>query len=288
MWTKKKLQIVFGILALIVVCLGIWFVIWRQNVSSAVVHVDTPMTENDTADANTQVAAGSAKKNNHKQHGTIYKDPSSPHFMDTSNLLTAIHEQQQSPLYRQDAALQLIHKGDPSIVAHLIQMAGDQTEDLYWRNFCVQLLRIAVDAKRDDAAVSALFTLSGNTDPELSATAIWNLAVLVVPAVGQTRLKDDELQKARQLALSALHDEKKRPRMLQAGIQSCGRLGLRDALPDLRRMAADESDPALSQLALAALGELRDSESRPLLESALTSTNPRRAQVARTALGMLK
>jgi HEAT repeat protein len=217
------------------------------------------------------------------QHGTVQGSDMAP-----AALLAAMKDRTQSPLYRQEATIQLIHKGIPSVVANLIQMAGDQTEDLYWRNFCVQLLRIAVDTKRDDAAVAALFTLSGNPESELSATAIWNLAVLVAPDAGKTRLKDDEMQQARQLALSALHDEKKRARMLQAGIQSCGRLGLRDALPDLRRVAADETDPALSQLALAALGELRDSDSRPLLESALTSPNPRRAQVARTALGMLK
>ena len=75
----------------------------------------------------------------------------------------------------------------------------------------------------------------------------------------------------------------------EAGVQSCARLGLTEALPEIRALAAsNETKPEhLRIVSVAALGDLKDTESIPLLEQLSKTATGQLQSAARLALTRL-
>jgi hypothetical protein len=70
----------------------------------------------------------------------------------------------------------------------------------------------------------------------------------------------------KELALAVLRDEKAHLLVRTGGAQSCGRMALTEAAPELRKLAeSPQTEISLRTVAIAGLGQLNDEESRPLL-----------------------
>ena len=56
-------------------------------------------------------------------------------------LLPVVCDASYTPTTRNDAANRLLNQGDRQLAGRLIRMLRDKTEDLTWRNYCIQFLR---------------------------------------------------------------------------------------------------------------------------------------------------
>ena len=169
---------------------------------------------------------------------------------------------------RNNAANELRRRDDPRLVDDLTRMLWDERETPKWRNYCVQHLSNCYEERPDSSILDTMFKAAESDEKVVKMCAIWSLARIATPRFGSTAIDEAKTERIRKLALAALHDENAHFLIRQTGVQSCARLGLTEALPDIRKIAVSEDTKPrhLRIVAVAALGELKDAESTALLE----------------------
>jgi hypothetical protein len=286
--------------------------------------------------------------------------------LDVPGLRKVLGDPAYSPTTRNDAANRLLRERDPRLAGELIRMLNDETEDLTWRNYCVQFVRSCYEQDQQPQVLKALEDTCRHKLPELSSCALWGLAQLAVPrpwmatagadhlpmfdeltkapsprpsptrgegetkaptpppspakGEGETKapsprpsptaggegeakvhaeapfenpldkplLPTESDTKARALALAWLSDDKGHLLTRTSGAQSCSRMGVKDAAPKLRELAAAAAEPiSLRVVCIAGLAQLNDQDSRPLLEGLADDKSQRVRQAAEMALKKL-
>jgi len=224
-------------------------------------------------------------------------------------LLPIVTDRSYTPTTRNDAANRLLNRGDRQLAGRLIRMLRDETEDLTWRNYCIQFLRGCYEQQTKqptttwgvsrDEILAALFEGCAYSEPELSSCAIWSLAQLASPKPWANRvpgaaklnaplLPEEAETRIKRLALEALRDPKGHLLVRTGGAQSCARMGQTEAAPDLRKIATDDqAGLSIRTVAIAGLGQLKDEASRDLLTRLANDPSPRLKQAAQMALKRL-
>jgi len=169
---------------------------------------------------------------------------------------------------RNNVANKLRECGDPNLVADLTAMLWDENETPKWRNYCVQHLYQCYADKPDPAVLDTLFQAAEADERMVRICAVWSLARVATPHDKSKAPGEETLSRTRALALLALREKDAHFLITTAGVQSCARLGMAEALPDIRALASSDGTKPVSLriAAVAALGELKDTESLPLLE----------------------
>jgi hypothetical protein len=65
----------------------------------------------------------------------------------------------------------LLRERDPRLAGELIRMLNDETENLTWRNYCVQFLRSSYEQDQQPEVLKALEDTCRHKLPELSSCA---------------------------------------------------------------------------------------------------------------------
>jgi HEAT repeat protein len=209
--------------------------------------------------------------------------------LSVKELYVVLATQDYGARMRNDAANLLLNKRHPELAGKLMKMLNDRSEARRWRNYCVQLLAASFEQRADKAVLAALFRATVDNVPEVSSCAVWSLAVLAAPSSGKLLLTREEISRVQVAARRGLREDKRHYLERIAGAQSCGRLGLSDMLPVLRKLAdSEDTILAFRVVCVAALGQLEDTESRVLLKSLATSPEIRVRRAAWVALGRLR
>jgi HEAT repeat protein len=188
-----------------------------------------------------------------------------------TELRSILNDSSEGELLRNNVANKLRQCGDGQLVADLARMYSDERETPKWRNYCVQHLYSAFENSRDPAILGTIFEAADpdRTDKkEVRICAVWSLARATTPRDKRKVLDNETLVRIRAVALDALREKEAHFLIRTAGVQSCARLGLTEALPDIRELAGDESTKPthLRVVSIAALGDLGDETDVPLLE----------------------
>jgi hypothetical protein len=190
---------------------------------------------------------------------------------------------------RNNIANKLRECGDPNLVSNLTTMLWNEQETPKWRNYCVQHLYQCYEDKPDPAILDTLFKAAECDEKMVRICAVWSLACVATPD-DKAKVPDEEtLKKIQTVALAALREKDAHFLITEAGVQSCARLGLNEALPEIRALAAsNETKPEhLRIVSVAALGDLKDTESIPLLEKLSKDATGQLQSAARLALTRL-
>jgi len=198
---------------------------------------------------------------------------------------------EKSEFFRNTVANKLRQSGEENLVADLTEMAWDKTETPKWRNYCVQHLYTCYEhaEKPDPSIIDTLFTAAdpAQSDEKLvRICAVWSLARAATLRDESKRPSADTIERIGEVAIDALREKDAHFLITTAGVQSCARLGLTDALPDIRKLAGDESTEPLHLrvVAVAALGDLGNADDLALLEALGSSKTSRLAKAAAHAL----
>jgi len=183
-------------------------------------------------------------------------------------LRSLLKEPGEDDALRNLVANKLRECGEPHLVSDLTEMLWDEKETPKWRNYCVQHLYQCYEDKPDPAILDTLFKAAETEEKMVRICAVWSLARVATPRDANKRPGTETLEKIRATALAALREKDAHFLIMTAGVQSCARLGLTEALPDIRVLASsnDTKPASLRIAAVAALGDLKDTESIPLLE----------------------
>ena len=191
---------------------------------------------------------------------------------------------------RNDIANSLLGRDNRRLVAELTEMLWDERESPKWRNYCVQHLYACYEKQPDPAIPGTLFKAAQCDEKMVRICAVWSLARVATPR-DRARIPDeDTLGGIHALALQALREKNTHFLITEAGVQSCARLGLTEALPEIRALAgSDDTKPThLRVVAVAALGELKDAESAHLLERLSNEATGQLQAAAQLALKRVK
>jgi len=195
----------------------------------------------------------------------------------TPEELTAIRwllrKSDENEALRNSAARKLLECGDKHLAADLTEMLWADQETPKWRNYCVQFLKDCYDRDGDPAVLTAIFKAAEADEEKVRMCAVWSLARTATPR-DKRKLPDDEtLSRIRAVALDALREKNAHFLITTAGVQSCARLKLKEALPDVRKLASDKNTKPthLRVVSLAALGDLGDDTDLQLLNRLATS-----------------
>jgi hypothetical protein len=176
---------------------------------------------------------------------------------------------------RNNVANKLRQCGEPNLVADLTAMAFDEEQTPKWRNYCVQHLYTCYeDAKKPDPAiVDTLFEAAACDEKLVRICAVWSLARAATHRDESKRPGAQTVARVRAAALAALRQKGADFLITTAGVQSCALLGLAEALPEIRALAAsDETKPThLRIVAVAALADLGDETDLALLDRLASS-----------------
>ncbi len=150
-------------------------------------------------------------------------------------------------------------------------MAWDERETPKWRNYCVQHLYSCYEEESDAAILDTLFKAADpaeTTEKMVRICAVWSLARAATPRDKRRAPDDETLGEIRAAALAALREKNAHFLITTAGVQSCARLGLTEALPDIRALAGDDATKPLHLrvVSIAALGDLGDQSDLALLD----------------------
>ncbi len=109
--------------------------------------------------------------------------------------------------------------------------------------------------------------------------AVWSLTRVATPRDRRKAPDDVTLGRIRAAALATLREKDAHFLITTAGVQSCARLKLKEALPAIRKLATDENTKPthLRVVSLAALGDLGNDTDLALLD-----------RLAKSAKGQLK
>jgi len=188
----------------------------------------------------------------------------------TDGLRYLLNKTGGSESIRNTVANKLRTAGDQRLVADLTKMIWDERETPKWRNYCVQQLYACHEKSRDRAIIGTLFKAAdpAETDEKMVRTcAIWSLARAATPRDNIMTLGPKELDRTRALSLNALREKDADPLITMAGVQSSARLGLKEALADIRRLAEDKTQQLhLRVVSVAAIGDLGDDSDLALLD----------------------
>jgi hypothetical protein len=113
--------------------------------------------------------------------------------IDAAGLRKVLGDASYSPTTRNDAANRLLRERDPRLAGELIRMLNDETEDLTWRNYCVQFLRSCYEQDQQPEVLKALEDTCQHKLPELSSCALWGLAQLAVSRPWMASVGPDHL-----------------------------------------------------------------------------------------------
>ena len=176
---------------------------------------------------------------------------------------------------RNSAANRLRERGNARLVGDLTKMMRDPKESPKWRNYCVQHLytcweeagAASRDGATDDAIIKTLFEAAASEETLVRICAVWSLARAATCRDVKNRPDAETTARIRAEAMSALRDAGGGFLVREAGIQSCARLGLKEALAEVRALAADDATKPthLRVVAIAALGDLGDCTDLALL-----------------------
>jgi HEAT repeat protein len=171
---------------------------------------------------------------------------------------------------RNNVANKLRRAGGKRLADDLARMAWDKRETPKWRNYCVQHLYACYEQGGGPAILDTLFKAAdpAETDEKMvRICAIWSLARAATPRDKRKTLDEPTLGKIRDRALGALRDKDADYMIRTAGVQSCARLGLKKALPDIREIARDDTQPLhLRVVSAAALGDMGDDSDLAVLD----------------------
>jgi len=186
----------------------------------------------------------------------------------TASLTQLLQSRDENEALRNNVANKLRECGDPSLVSDLTTMLWDEKETPKWRNYCVQHLYQCFEDKPDPAILATLFKAAECNEKMVRICAVWSLALVATPNDKSKAPDEATVGKIRAIALAALREKDAHFLITEAGVQSCARLVLTEALPEIRALAAsDQTKPEhLRIVSVAALGDLKDTESIPLLE----------------------
>lgn len=174
----------------------------------------------------------------------------------------------------------------------IVRMYRDAAEDHVWRDYCVQHFALYYEAKwpagsaqEDNLEVRAIQSAYRDALREpnnMPATALIGLARLSrsYPEFDRGTVGSE--------ALSFVRDEGKPPEVRTTAMQICAELGLSDALPSARRLAANGTSVPLKLAAMATLGTLGGSMDVRLLEGLASAGDGYGRQTAAAALRQLE
>lgn len=184
-----------------------------------------------------------------------------------SALRQLLRKSDEDKALRNNVANKLRQCGEPRLATDLTDMLWDEDETPKWRNYCVQHLFSCYEKEPNPAILDTLFKAAEADEKMVKICAVWSLSRIATPRDVDKKPDTETLEKIRALALEALREKNTHFLIAEAGVQSCARLGLTEALPEIRALAgSDETKPThLRVVAIAALGELSDTESVPLL-----------------------
>ena len=195
---------------------------------------------------------------------------------------------------RNNVANRLRKCGEEHLVADLTEMAWDESETPKWRNYCVQHLYTCYEQgeEPDPTILDTLFRAAVPTETSeklVRICAVWSLACIATPRDKRKMPDEGTLARIHAAALDALREKDAYSLITTAGVQSSARLGLTEALPDIRRIAGnDNTKPThLRVVAVAALGDLGDETDLPLLERLSSSAKGQLKGAAELALKRL-
>ena len=186
----------------------------------------------------------------------------------TASLTQLLKSRDEDEALRNNVASKLRECGDPNLVSDLTTMLWDEKETPKWRNYCVQHLYQCYEDKPDPSILATLFKATEAGEKMVRICAVWSLALIAAPRYGNQPPDKATTEKIRTVALGALKEKDADFLITTSGVQSCARLGLKEALPDIRALASSNNTKptSLRIAAVAALGDLKDTESIPLLE----------------------
>ena len=207
-----------------------------------------------------------------------------------SELMTTLTDRTYSPTTRNNAANLLLNASDPSLAGELVRMLRDSSESATWRNYCLQFLCLSYLQNQRADVLEAMTEACGYDEPKISSCAVWSLARVATPRDRRKTPDGETVERIRAAALDALSEKDAHFLIRTAGVQSCGRLGLAEALPDIREIAGnDNTKPThLRKVAAAALGDLGDDSDLPLLERLASSARGQLKSAAALALRKIK
>ena len=176
--------------------------------------------------------------------------------------------------------------GDEHLVSDLTEMLWDENETPKWRNYCAQHLYNCYEKEPDPGILDTLFEAAECDEKLVRICAVWSLARAATPRDESRKPDEETAARIREMALSALREKDAHFLITTAGVQSCARLGLVEALPEIRKLAADDGTKPthLRVVAVAALGDLGNEEDMVLLERLVAGPGKRIKNAAEHAL----
>jgi len=195
-----------------------------------------------------------------------------------------------SEALRNNVANRLRECGEEHLSGDLTEMLWNENETPKWRNYCVQHLYNCFEEEPDTAILDTLSEATKAGEKMVRICAIWSLVRLATPRDKTTAPGESFLARTRHTALAALREKNAHFLIRTAGVQSCARLGLEVALPDIRNLAADQSTKPthLRVVSIAALGDLGDAADLPLLERLAESSRGQLKSAAALAAKKIK
>jgi len=148
-----------------------------------------------------------------------------------------LRDPSQNEALRNVVANRLRARRDPHLVEYLTEMLWDENETPKWRNYCIQQLRACYEENPSPAILDTLFKAAEADEKMVRICAVWSLARLATPMDKGQMPSEETLAKIRSLALEALREKDAHFFITEAGVQSCARLGLTEALPEIRALA---------------------------------------------------
>jgi hypothetical protein len=207
-----------------------------------------------------------------------------------AELRSILNDSSEGEPLRNNVANKLRQCGEPNLVADLTRMAWDERETAKWRNYCVQHLYSCYEKEPGPAILETLFKACDADEKMVRICAVWSLARVATPRDESMIPDENTVGEIRAAALKALREKDAHFLVTTAGVQSCARLGLREALPDIRKVAMDENTKPmhLRVVAVAALGDLGDDADLALLDRLAAGAKGRLKSAAARALKKLR
>ncbi len=135
------------------------------------------------------------------------------------------------------------------LISDLTRMLWDENETPKWRNYCVQQLTQCYLEEPEERILDTILKAAESPVPMVRSCAVWSLALIATDGFPGP----EAVEKAKQVALAALREEDAHVLIRTGGVQASARLGLGEALPDIRRLAgSEETRPASLRVAAVA------------------------------------
>ncbi len=177
--------------------------------------------------------------------------------------------------------LKLQHRKPQTLARLLMALHNDRSQDVVWRDYCVQHLGSIYDQMDDSQekawAQGLIWKATTETDSSIAGTALIALA-------NNTGEAGIDAAAVAEKALALCQDPRAGEAARITALQICATLDEKRALPLARGMAESARSAMVKMSAIAAIGTLGDESDRALLGTYVASSDVRLRKSARSAL----